>query len=64
MTDKESQTTPRPYKMADEIFIVMEKLGLDPIKDVRTHYALEQVLKSAFEAGYKRGLKEAGSDLV
>ena len=56
--------TTRPYKMADEIFIVMEKLGLDPIKDIRSQYALEQVCKSAFEAGYKRGLKEAGSDLI
>jgi hypothetical protein len=59
-----TDTTKPPYKMADEIFIVMEKLGLDPIKDVRSHYAIECVAKSAFEAGYKRGLKEAGSDLV
>lgn len=56
--------TTRPYKMADDIFTVMKKLGLDTVKDIRSHYELEQVLKSAYEAGYKRGLKEAGSDLV
>ena len=42
--------TTRPYKMADAIFIVMEKLGLDPIKDVRAHYALEEVLKASWNA--------------
>ncbi len=54
----------KPYKPADVIYFLMKKLGFDTVKDIRVVEDLEGTLKQAYVAGYKRGLKEAGSDLA
>lgn len=58
-----TQTT-RPYKQAEAIFIVIEKLGLDPLQNVRAQYALEQVLKASWNAALDAATETLGAKAV
>lgn len=39
-----------PFKQSDSIYMLVKKIGLDPIKDVRSIYEIEQVIKSSHNA--------------